>query len=794
MAELATGWLTLVPSFQGGQKAIVKELGGVGAPAGKRAGAGFLGALKGTAVVAAGNLLAGGISRGINAAKGVITKVFSGGWDRMLNLQDARIMLGTIGAPVEASMKAVESGVDGTKFAISDAAGMAANLALALGNGSAASGEMERWIALTGDAAQFTGREFTDIQRIMQKVVADGRVTGDTFQEMPIAAAALAEHLGITQEEVRKLASQGKISSEEFAAAMEGSIGGAAKEAGGSIRSMLANFGTAVAATGANFLAPMEDSFLKLLGVSLDSIKSIRDAAKPLGEAFASWISPHIDSLADGIGKIPALIDGVSGGLSGLIGTLTGGLPGGGFIGTLFVSFQELMTILGPIAGQFFEVVSAASPLSMIFQALQPVLPQIGALLMSVASTLGLLLAAVIPIVMQLSGALVPVLTSLVTALLPVFGQIIGVIAGLLPMLVPLLAMVAETVVSLVAAFAPLITQLISAILPIFGQLIASVLPLVVAALTAIIPAVLMVVDILAAVLIPIIQALLPVITTVFSAVSDIISGVMKVVTGVIQVALGIITGNWGKVWEGIKNVLSGIWDIIKGVVKGAIAVVQAVIASVLGVIVGIWNGMWTGISTFLSNTWSSIVNGVKSGIDGVTNFFSSLPGQIMGLLRTLPALLLTMGVDMISGLVKGIVRAGPQVLKTLTGIVKNAVDGVLGFLGIKSPSRLFMSIGEDTGEGMAIGLESSAGMVQDAANMMVPDVQPGTYMPTVGYGGTAASGSGQGLVVQGPLIQVDSLTVDSDERVKEISQELYRRAAAADRSMGKVKLGGAVE
>ena len=57
--------------------------------------------------------------------------------------------------------------------------------------------------------------------------------------------------------------------------------------------------------------------------------------------------------------------------------------------------------------------------------------------------------------------------------------------------------------------------------------------------------------------------------------------------------------------------------------------------------------------------------------------------------------------------------------------VVQGAVNAAKSALGIKSPSRVFMAIGTQTGQGLAIGLEGMAGPVADAAADMVANAAP---------------------------------------------------------------------
>ena len=49
-------------------------------------------------------------------------------------------------------------------------------------------------------------------------------------------------------------------------------------------------------------------------------------------------------------------------------------------------------------------------------------------------------------------------------------------------------------------------------------------------------------------------------------------------------------------------------------------------------------------------------------------------------------------------------------------------------------------------------------------------------------------------LVISGPLVSVESMTVDSQDRAEQMARELWDRAARSSRAQGRVLLGGAVK
>lgn len=55
------------------------------------------------------------------------------------------------------------------------------------------------------------------------------------------------------------------------------------------------------------------------------------------------------------------------------------------------------------------------------------------------------------------------------------------------------------------------------------------------------------------------------------SGITDVINGIVNIFNGLVDFIAGVFTGNWGRAWEGVKNIFAGIFDGIKGIAKGAI-------------------------------------------------------------------------------------------------------------------------------------------------------------------------------------------------------------------------------
>lgn len=416
---------------------------------------------------------------------------------------------------------------------------------------------------------------------------------------------------------------------------------------------------------------------------------------------------------------------------------------------TLGPIFQSVGAAFAPLIPQVLQLVSSFSPLGLIFQTIQPILPQLAAMFASLAAqigpVLGQVLAQVTPLIQMLvttlSGTLVqimPTVVSLVAMLGTGLSQIIPVVAGVLGAILPLIA-------TLISQLAPIITNLVTAILPpiisIFGDVIGAIGPLI---------------TIIAGLLIPIIEALMPVVVTVFGVVADVIKSAMQIVQGIIQVVTGIISGDWDKVWSGIQNIFAGIWNTIKSVVTGAIAIVGSVISNGINMASGVVSSVLGNIGNFFATTWANINAGVSGFISGFISFFNALPGKIMGALAGAGTWLVDVGRNIIQGLIngaKGMIDGAVKAVKDVGGAM---LDGIKGFLGIHSPSRVFKAqVGMMIGAGLIEGVNASEGGVTAAVNNLVsipqvPAFGSGSYTAALQAQPSQAFPSRVGLMVAG--------------------------------------------
>ena len=136
-------------------------------------------------------------------------------------------------------------------------------------------------------------------------------------------------------------------------------------------------------------------------------------------------------------------------------------------------------------------------------------------------------------------------------------------------------------------------------------------------------------------------------------------------------------------------------------------------------------------------------------------------------------------GRNLITGLIDGVKDKAKELKDTVVGAVKDAWQGVKDFLGIRSPSKLFMQIGAYVDEGLAEGIDSSAEapkrsmrqMVQGITDVSAPQIPTPTPVPagpaitrTETTGMQGAQGGQQTVVMQVGRIPFGQVTFDANQ------------------------------
>lgn len=276
-----------------------------------------------------------------------------------------------------------------------------------------------------------------------------------------------------------------------------------------------------------------------------------------------------------------------------------------------------------------------------------PILQNLGNIIMTqvwpALQNLGsVIMTQVWPAIQQIGAALLP--------LIPVFMQIVGIVMGGL-------YIAFTTIASFILG--TLLPVLINFAGPILGFLISMLGQLVTFLAGLLVPAI----NVLGAIFSFVFPLIVATVMAAINNVMGILQGLVTFFTGIINVVAGIFTGDWGRVWEGVKQIVSGavqaIWNFVQ--------------LWIVGKVVAIARGALSVLSRLFSSSFSAIGSVVGSVMRTIGSVFSSIFGAIRSTASA--------GI----GFVRSTISSGLSVIRStwtsawnaLSGIVSGAIGGI---------------------------------------------------------------------------------------------------------------------
>lgn len=272
-----------------------------------------------------------------------------------------------------------------------------------------------------------------------------------------------------------------------------------------------------------------------------------------------------------------------------------------------------------------------------------------------------------------------------------------------------------------------------------------------------------------------------------FTAVWD---GIVADVTAAWDFIVGLIVGYYTMLWNIAVTVFTAIVDFLAAawqwIVEAATAAWEFIVSLVVGYFTMLWTtavtvfqaivdflamcwqwiqetaaAVWQGIIDALSAAWAWIVSIVDTGVQNVLDYIAflaslpgkaakwfggllsaatkkfgelvswakRLPGRVLDALGNIGSKLLNAGKNLIDGLLRGMKNAWGAVKSWILDKLKGFKDTVLNFFGIASPSKLFTWIGEMTWAGFPKGAEKQKGALAASTDEMMALAVPSADM-----------------------------------------------------------------
>lgn len=552
------------------------------------------------------------------------------GFKRLMGMDAAQAKLkglGYTGKEVEGISKQVTTAIEGSMTTMAEGTDIAAGgLAAGVEEGK----DLEKYIKLVGDAAVGSGRPVDEMAQIFARVEGSGKVMTEELnmveQGMPGFSKAMADDLGVPLDEFKEKVTAGEVSSEDFMKTMDsfaGKMSGAYAE---SFEGMTKNTMAFVGQIGEKILGGAFEKSKKSLNEFLGWISSpeVQKGATKLGEKFGAAFN--------------VIINAVSGAVKWFAGLPSPVLKVAGAFGLLLVA-------IGPVLTIFSKVTGAIGGLFLTFGKLLGFVSKMGPAFAVLTGPVGWIIGAIIAlgtafvIAYQKSETFRNFINGIGDALgkaigwVKQFGQAIGALFGgdqkegtsLLKKLGFNEEQIA-TLQEMVGRIKSMFKNMGDTLGVVFGRM-GDTWKQVAQAFQDAMPFFQLAFDNLLGIVMPLLSMIGRQFKIVFDAIVGVVQGAMQMVQGVIQIFSGLIQGDFGLMWEGIKNVFMGaiqvLWSMVRGLFFTILNIIRGVGGMLGGALRAVFNtfkpiimAVWNGIKWATMAVWNGIVNAVVTSVN----------------------------------------------------------------------------------------------------------------------------------------------------------------------------------
>jgi tape measure domain-containing protein len=542
-------------------------------------------------------------------------------------------------------------------------------------NAGVATEDLTRAITFLGDAAGTQGAQGLDrLGFAYAQILGSGRaMTEDINQIADVGVpiwGELAAQLGVTQAQVRTMASEGKISADVITAAFEQPLGPMQNLVGGMAaqsQTLTGLWSTFKDTVGQGLADSITASLPDIKSALTDITAAIGPALTAAGPAFAGIaqaIVPLVGALADVLVWFSELspemqkwiVYAVAG--AAAVGPVALGL------GRVATAASKTGGMLAKVSGGFNKVVGAIFPVwkqLTLFGKFAVVLGKFTSILGTVGRTLFGFAKGVVT-VMQIIGAafaanpiglLVVAIGIAVVLVIKYWDQIKGAFAAAWNVIKPVLEGLWQAVKGAFDAVVAAIRAAIAWIGGLFTSIWAAVKPVW--------------------------DTFWSILTLPIRIWWTVVSAIIQVAWAFLQAAFAAIVGFVAPIWQGLWDAVSGAltaaWGFIAGALSAAWAFIVAVFEGIRSSVLSVWNGLWGAVRAAWDAVYGFLSGGITRAKDVVVNAFTTMRDKVKGVWDSIRGIVQG-AVDAVQGIASGIWNGLKGVINTGIGLLNAAIRG----------------------------------------------------------------------------------------------------------------------
>lgn len=588
---------------------------------------------------------------GAVTAAGGLTAAF--GWNRLVGLDNAKAQLEGMGyslKEVDDITGQVSEAIQGGMMTMAEGTSVAAG---AMAAGVEQGDELAKYLQLVDAAAVGANKPVGDMAMIFNRVQGSGKLMTQELNmiedSMPGFSAAMAENAGVTMEEFRKMVTDGEITSNDFLTVMDDFAGGMAEAHADTWQGMVSNTKANIGILGESMLSGVFEQSKESIREFLDLLRSdtFRTWASEAGETIGTVFTNVVDKVRTGVKWFTNLSDEQKklAGQAVLLAVAIG--PVAKVLGTVF-------SVASTVTGVIGSATLAFGKLSGGVTAVRTGMMTFGAAFPKLAGFFGLLTGPI--------GITVAAIVGLSTAFTVAYAKsetFRNIIQGLIQRFKEFIPTIVSFGQSIYTNFMNLVIPAVNAVKTFFIEMFQKIKQFWQSDGQQVITAITNGVNIVKT----IVSAVMPVITTiigtafklvlaivqmVWANIKGVISGALNVIMGLVKVFSGIFTGDFSKMWEGVKQIFTGaiqaVWNgfqllfygrILKGV-GSLVKIFAGSIRSLWTTVVNFFKGMFSGSVTQVTNMFNRVISIGRSLNTGLVNIIKAMVNSVLNFFRNM--------------------------------------------------------------------------------------------------------------------------------------------------------------
>lgn len=567
--ELGQAYVQIMPSAKGISGSIQKTLDPEAIAAGKSAGSNIASSIAST-MGKAGKKLTKAITLPVVGAATAVGGLISAlGWKRLTGLDSAKAQLQGLGYEAEAVERItglVNETIQGTVTTMAEGVSVAAG---ALAAGVEEGAELERYIRLVGDAAVGAGRSTDDMAQIFNRVQGAGKLMTMELnmieQGMPGFAQTMAKHLGVPQDEFRKMVTEGKVSSEQFLDVMEDFAGEMSDAYAGSWEGIVSRTKSNIGILGEIMLGGVFEQSKESLADFLEYIRTgeVREWFADAGQAIGQTFSDVLEAIKNAIEWWTSL----DGGIQEVILT----------VGAIIVAIGPLLSIIS-------KLINASE---------------------IVALAIGFITSPAMITIAAIAG------------LIAIFVKLYNSNEDFRNLVNAVWAEIKDTITVAIQAVTDFVRDVFGGLVEWWkenNELIKETIRVVWESIENIIKTAW--------------EGIKASTQAVWNVIKAVIETAINLVKGIIKTVMQIITGDWRGAWNTIKDTVSNLISGIKNIISSVLNTISTVIRSVLNSIKSVFSMIFNALKGIVSAAFNAVKNAIKNGMTSAFNTVKGFFGR----------------------------------------------------------------------------------------------------------------------------------------------------------------------